>query len=179
MAAGWRSLARVTFAWPRKTRDSGMPEVKLGIIPSYGGTQRLRRLIGVGHMLALVLGAREIDAETANRWGLVDIVTPRGEAEITALQLAQNIASYAPVALAAAKRAIRDGGDLTLSDSWRRNRRISSTARRRPTSPKGCKRSYRSARRSSVGCEVLLFPSLARDHPSRIRSVGHGRDFAF
>jgi enoyl-CoA hydratase/carnithine racemase len=93
-----------------------MPEVKLGIIPGYGGTQRLRRLIGVGHMLALVLGAQEIDVETANRWGLVDIVTPRGEAEITALQLAQNIASYAPVALAAAKRAIRDGGDLALPD---------------------------------------------------------------
>ncbi|HEU4785685.1 MAG TPA: enoyl-CoA hydratase/isomerase family protein [Ktedonobacterales bacterium] len=93
-----------------------MPEVKLGIIPGYGGTQRLRRLIGVGHMLALVLGAQEIDAETANRWGLVDIVTPRGEAEITARQLAQNIASYAPVALAAAKRAIRDGGDLALPD---------------------------------------------------------------
>jgi enoyl-CoA hydratase/carnithine racemase len=67
-------------------------------------------------MLALVLGAQEIDVETANRWGLVDIVTPRGEAEITALQLAQNIASYAPVALAAAKRAIRDGGDLALPD---------------------------------------------------------------
>jgi len=100
------------------TQDArfAMPEVKLGIIPGYGGTQRLRRLIGVGHMLALVLGAQEIDAETANRWGLVDIVTPRGEAEITALQLAQNIASYAPVALAAAKRAIRDGGDLALPD---------------------------------------------------------------
>jgi len=97
-----------------------MPEVKLGIIPGYGGTQRLRRLIGVGHTLALVLGAQEIDAETANRWGLVDIVTPRGEAEITAFQLAQNIASYAPVALAAAKRAIRDGGDLAPSDGLAR-----------------------------------------------------------
>jgi enoyl-CoA hydratase len=93
-----------------------MPEVKLGIIPGYGGTQRLRRLIGVGHTLALVLGAREIDTDTAHLWGLVDIVTPRGEAEATAFQLAQNIASYAPVALAAAKRAIRDGGDLALSD---------------------------------------------------------------
>jgi len=93
-----------------------MPEVKLGIIPGYGGTQRLRRLIGVGHLLALVLGAREIDAETAHLWGLVDVVTPRGEAELTALQMAQNIATYGPVALAAAKRAIRDGDDLALSD---------------------------------------------------------------
>jgi enoyl-CoA hydratase/carnithine racemase len=93
-----------------------MPEVKLGIIPGYGGTQRIRGLIGVGHTLALVLGAQEIDAETANLWGLVDIVTPRGEADATALQLAQNVAGYAPVALAAGKRAIRDGGDLALSD---------------------------------------------------------------
>ena len=93
-----------------------MPEVKLGIIPGYGGTQRIRRLIGVGHTLALVLGAQEIDAETAHLWGLVDIVTPRGESEITALKLAQSIAGYAPVALTAAKRAIRDGDDLALSD---------------------------------------------------------------
>lgn len=93
-----------------------MPEVKLGIIPGYGGTQRLRRLIGVGHTLALVLGAQEIDAETAHLWGLVDIVTPRGESETTALELARNIAGYAPVALTAAKRAIREGDDLPLSD---------------------------------------------------------------
>ena len=93
-----------------------MPEVKLGIIPGYGGTQRLRRLIGVGHTLALVLGAQEIDAQTAYLWGLVDVVTPRGEAEETAFTLARNIAGYAPVALTAAKRAIRAGDDLTLSD---------------------------------------------------------------
>lgn len=93
-----------------------MPEVKLGIIPGYGGTQRLRRLIGIGHTLALVLGAQEIDAETALLWGLVDIVTAPGEAELTALKLAQSIASFAPVALTAAKRAIRDGEDLVLSD---------------------------------------------------------------
>ncbi len=97
-----------------------MPEVKLGIIPGYGGTQRIRRLIGVGHTLALVLGAQEIDAETANLWGLVDVVTPRGEAEATALGLARNIAGYAPVALAAGKRAIREGGDLALSDGLAR-----------------------------------------------------------
>ena len=93
-----------------------MPEVKLGIIPGYGGTQRLRRLIGVGHTLALVLGAQQIDAQTAYLWGLVDVVTPRGEAEETAFTLARNIAGYAPVALTAAKRAIRAGDDLTLSD---------------------------------------------------------------
>jgi enoyl-CoA hydratase/carnithine racemase len=70
----------------------------------------------MGHTLAFVLGAQEINADTAHLWGLVDIVTSGGEAETTALELAQNIASYAPMALAAAKRAIRDGGDLALSD---------------------------------------------------------------
>jgi enoyl-CoA hydratase len=92
-----------------------MPEVKLGIIPGYGGTQRIARLIGMGHALTMVLGAREIDARTAEQWGLVDIVTPTGEAETTALKLAQTISAYAPIALAAAKRAIRSGLDLDLS----------------------------------------------------------------
>jgi enoyl-CoA hydratase len=92
-----------------------MPEVKLGIIPGYGGTQRIARLIGMGHTLALVLGAREIDAQTAEQWGLVDVVAPAGEAEATALELARTIGAYAPLALAAAKRAIRGGLDLDLS----------------------------------------------------------------
>ncbi len=91
-----------------------MPEVKLGIIPGYGGTQRIARLIGMGHALTMVLGAREIDARTAEQWGLVDIVTPIGAAEATALELAQAIGAYAPLALAAAKRAIRSGLDLDL-----------------------------------------------------------------
>lgn len=84
-----------------------MPEVKLGIIPGYGGTQRLSRLVGMGHALALVVGALEIDSETAQRWGLVDLVTPKGEAETAALALAQRIAGYGPVAIKNAKQAIR------------------------------------------------------------------------
>ncbi len=92
-----------------------MPEVKLGIIPGYGGTQRLTRLIGLGHALTLALGAREIDAPTAEQWGLVDVVTPAGEAESTALVMAQSIGAYAPLALANAKRAIRAGVDLDLA----------------------------------------------------------------
>ena len=92
-----------------------MPEVKLGIIPGYGGTQRITRLIGIGHALTLVLGAREIDATTAEQWGLVDVVTQPGQAEVTALELARAIANHAPLALAAAKRAIRGGLDSDLS----------------------------------------------------------------
>jgi enoyl-CoA hydratase/carnithine racemase len=54
--------------------------------------------------------------------GLVDTVTPRGEAETTALHLAQNVAGYAPVALAAGKRAFRDGDDLALSEGLAQER---------------------------------------------------------
>lgn len=92
-----------------------MPEVKLGIIPGYGGTQRITRLIGLGHALTLVLGAREIDATIAEQWGLVDVVTQPGQAEATARELARAIAEHAPLALAAAKRAIRGGLDSDLS----------------------------------------------------------------
>jgi enoyl-CoA hydratase len=92
-----------------------MPEVKLGIIPGYGGTQRLSRIIGTGHALALVVGALEIDVATAQSWGLVDLVTPRGEAESTALSLAQKMAGYGPVALMNARRAIRRSGQCDLA----------------------------------------------------------------
>ncbi len=97
-----------------------MPEVKLGIIPGYGGTQRIARLIGMGHTLTMVLGAREIDVSTAEKWGLVDVVTPVGQAETTALEIAQGISGHAPIALTAAKRAIRGGLDLNLSDGLAR-----------------------------------------------------------
>lgn len=92
-----------------------MPEVKLGIIPGYGGTQRIARLIGMGHALTMVLGAREIKVETAEQWGLVDVVTPAGEADAAALEMARAIGGHAPLALAAAKRAIRGGLDVQLS----------------------------------------------------------------
>lgn len=92
-----------------------MPEVKLGIMPGYGGTQRLARLIGVGHTLALVLSAREIGIEQAEMWGLVDQVTPVGEVELVAQVLAAQIAGYGPLALAEAKRAIHEGSDVDLA----------------------------------------------------------------
>ena len=99
-----------------------MPEVRLGIIPGYGGTQRLSRLIGVGHTLALVLSTQEITLETAHMWGLVDQVTPVGRAEASALALAEQISAYGPLALGEAKHAIRQGADLDLSTGLARER---------------------------------------------------------
>lgn len=92
-----------------------MPEIKLGIIPGYGGTQRLSRLMGAGHALALVVSAQEFDVEVAQRWGLVDVVTAKGESEATALSLARTIAGYGPLAVANAKCAIRRGGQRDMA----------------------------------------------------------------
>ena len=92
-----------------------MPEIKLGIIPGYGGTQRLSRLMGTGHALALVVSAQEFDVEVAQRWGLIDIVTAKGESEATALSLARTIAGYGPLAVASARCAIRRGGHGDLA----------------------------------------------------------------
>jgi enoyl-CoA hydratase len=114
--AGIETAAACDIRVADSTARFAMPEVKLGVMPGYGGTQRLTRLMGMGHTLAFVLSAQEIDADTAQRWGLVDMVTAAGDAEATAMQLARAIAGCAPLGLASAKAAIRRGLDLDLLD---------------------------------------------------------------
>lgn len=84
----------------------GHPEVAVGIIPAGGGTQRLPRLVGRGRALEVFLGCRDIDAETAERWGYVNRALPAGELRRFVDKLAARIASCPPTAIAAAKRAV-------------------------------------------------------------------------
>jgi enoyl-CoA hydratase len=84
----------------------GAPEVKLGIIPGDGGTQRLPRLIGLGRAMELVLTGDFIDAQEAYRIGLVNKVAPQEELMETAEKLAKKIASRPPVAVRYAKEAV-------------------------------------------------------------------------
>jgi enoyl-CoA hydratase/carnithine racemase len=100
-----------------------MPEVKLGIISGYGGTQRLARLAGMGHALGLPLdcpwigaGCPRIRRGDGGALGHVDIVNDTGKAEGMALEPARGIAGYALLALAAAKQAIRHGVDPDLPE---------------------------------------------------------------
>ncbi len=87
----------------------GQPEVKLGIIPGYGGTQRLTRLIGRGKAKLLTYTGDMIDAQTAERYKLVDeIVAPEKLME-RARELAQKIAKMSPIAIRCAKNAINRG----------------------------------------------------------------------
>jgi enoyl-CoA hydratase len=86
----------------------GMPEVKLGLIPGYGGTQRLLRLVGRGAALQLMLTGAVIGAEEALRLGLVQEVLPAAALMPRARALAETIAAMAPLAIAGALAATAD-----------------------------------------------------------------------
>ncbi|RKO67415.1 hypothetical protein D7024_10870 [Desulfofundulus salinus] len=92
----------------------GQPEVNLGLIPGYGGTQRLARLVGPGKAKELIFTGETLLAEEALRIGLVDRVVPEGRALEEALRVAAVIDGKAPLAVRAAKEAINRGLDLPL-----------------------------------------------------------------
>ena len=91
----------------------GQPEITLGSIPGWGGTQRLPLLVGLGRARELILTGRIIDAAEAERIGLVNQVVPAAELMTAARAMAERIAALPPIALALAKDAIRQvEGDL-------------------------------------------------------------------
>jgi enoyl-CoA hydratase len=92
----------------------GQPEVKLGIIAGYGGTQRLPRLVGRGAALKMLLSGAMIDAAEALRIGLVDEVVPAADLMTRAEALARAIAANAPLAITETLRAVDEGLSLPL-----------------------------------------------------------------
>lgn len=98
------------------TAKLGQPEIGLGIIPGFGGTQRLPRLVGSGRALELLLTGAPIGAEEAWRIGLVNrVVGPEALKEV-AHQLASTIAQQAPIAIRAILDAVRHGSSMSLPD---------------------------------------------------------------
>jgi len=96
------------------TAKLGQPEINLGIIPGYGGTQRLPRLVGKGRAKWLILTGDMITAQEALRIGLVDFVVPADELMDAAKELARKIAGKAPLAVSWAKRSINVGTETDL-----------------------------------------------------------------
>ena len=94
----------------------GQPEVNLGVIPGYGGTQRLARLIGRGRAMEMILTGNQIDAQEALRIGLVNKVVPQPELMQAAIAVAQVIASKGQVAIRMALKAVNMTEETTLSD---------------------------------------------------------------
>jgi len=93
----------------------GQPEVKLGLIPGYGGTQRLSRLVGRGRALELLLTGGMIDAGTALAWGLVNRVVAAEELLPATQKLAEEILAVSPFAVARCLEAVAGGLDLPLA----------------------------------------------------------------
>ena len=94
----------------------GQPEVKLGIIPGYGGTQRLPRLVGKGIAMQLVLAGEMITAQEAHRIGLVNEVTAPADLIPRAEAIAQKIIANAPLAVQYAMEAVNKGMEMTLQE---------------------------------------------------------------
>jgi enoyl-CoA hydratase len=94
----------------------GLPEVSLGIIPGYGGTQRLPRLIGMGKALEMILTGDPVDAKTAERLGLVNGVFELQDLLPNVKKVAARILSRGPHALELAKQAARRGAQMSLAD---------------------------------------------------------------
>jgi 2-oxoglutaroyl-CoA hydrolase len=95
--------------------ELGLPEVKLGMIPGSGGTQRLARLIGLGRAKDMILRGRRIGAEEALALGLVTEVVPPGELDAAVARLVDELRALSPLALAVAKRVLNHAYDGPLA----------------------------------------------------------------
>ncbi len=93
----------------------GQPEVNLGTIPGYGGTQRLTRLVGKGKALEMILTGEAVDAQEAHRIGLANAVVPPADLMATAERMARTIMTKGPRAVAHALRAVQDADERHLS----------------------------------------------------------------
>jgi enoyl-CoA hydratase len=105
------------FALASSNAKLGLPEVGLGVIPGFGGTQRLARRVGLGRARELVYTGNVIGAEEALKIGLLNGVTEPAALLPAVRALADKIASRAPLAVAAAKRALREGAHLPLGEA--------------------------------------------------------------
>lgn len=97
----------------------GQPEVNLGIIPGYGGTQRLARLVGVGRALELCISGDMIGAQEAHRIGLVNKIYPQAELLTKAKEFCKKVMSKGPVAVSFVLHAANRGTEMSLYDALR------------------------------------------------------------
>ncbi|WP_019933043.1 enoyl-CoA hydratase [Nocardia sp. BMG111209] len=106
------------------TAKFGQPEIKLGIIPGMGGSQRLTRAVGKAKAMDLVLTGRTMGAEEAERAGLVARIVPAAELLSTALEVAETIASMSLPSVLVAKESVNRSYETTLSEGLRFERRV-------------------------------------------------------
>ena len=115
LGGGCELMLACDFAYASERAKFGQPEVNLGLMPGFGGTQRLLRRVGPARASELVLTADVIGAEEALRIGLVNAVVPADKLLDHARAQAEKVASKAPLAVAASKRALRRAEELSLT----------------------------------------------------------------
>jgi enoyl-CoA hydratase len=119
LGGGCELALACTLRLASSSAEFGQPEVRLGLIPGYGGTQRLPRLIGSSAALKLLLTGQRIDASDALRLGLVDEVVAPAELMARGKELARSILAVAPLAVSACIQAVYEGSDRGLESALR------------------------------------------------------------
>jgi enoyl-CoA hydratase len=114
----------------------GLPEIKLGLIPGYGGTQRLPRIVGEARALEIVMTGRSVKAEEAERIGLVNAVVS-GDLVEAGIDFASRFSRFSLPALHFARRAIQRAGDVTLHDGLQMEAELSTLAYRTADAEEG------------------------------------------
>lgn len=120
MACDLRFAARGNYLW-------GLPEIKLGLIPGNGGTQRLARLVGMSKALELLAAGDNFSTEQAFEYGLVNRLLEPEELLVQARDYAQRVAAGPALALAATKRAVRGGVELSLQEGLALEKKLCDT----------------------------------------------------
>src|SRR5688572_19500861 len=117
LGGGCELAMACTLRLAADTAKLGQPEINLGIIPGFAGTQRLPRLVGTGKAMEMILTGAPITAAEAERIGLVNRVVPAGELMAEARTLATHLAAQAPVAIRYIIAAINKGMDMPFADA--------------------------------------------------------------
>jgi enoyl-CoA hydratase len=117
LGGGCELAMACTLRLAADTARLGQPEIALGLIPGYGGTQRLARLVGKGAAMELMLTGTPISAADAWRIGLVNRVVPAGELMTAARALAQQLATQAPIAMRYIITAVNTGSEVSFAEA--------------------------------------------------------------
>lgn len=126
-----------TFRLAVPTAKMGLPEIKLGLIPGYGGTQRLPRLIGEGRALEMIMTGRTVDAAEAERIGLVNRIVAGDDPMAAALAFLGEMTRYGLPALAFAKQAVIRALDLPIHEGLKVEADLSTLAYRTEDADEG------------------------------------------
>ena len=124
LGGGCEMAMSCDFIYSTESGVFGMPEVKLGLIPGFGGTQRLAKLVGRNNAKELIYSGRNIKADEAVRMGLVVRTFPSKEAMMAeALKTLKNISMNSPFAVTIAKKVMNEGIDLTIAEGLQLEKR--------------------------------------------------------